>query len=318
VAVAAGSSFTTGQAGVMTSNWALPTKSVFWPATDDGVQNAPASAIKGLTWTSVITCENCHTAFNATGPHGSSANAGLDSAYPADYSMAMLTKKVTSGGTGYPGALFGTNAYSASGIAVGNASLLGGTPGARTAGTAFATANLKDGTAGSSAVICAKCHRLEQVVASGWSNNGVVQTYATVVGANTAHNSHHQDTTDGTAQCVSCHVGITHGWKAPRLLVDVPKYDGTPFVSENMVEEMGTIAGLNNHPLVGSDGWSQYSTGSGAANPTATTNTSLAGTVLWDESQCDACGDHYGNLHKAGQTDAAGIAAGAVPVRINF
>jgi hypothetical protein len=297
------------------SNWALPTKSVFWPAVDDGVQNAPATAIKGLTWTSTITCEQCHTAFTANGPHGSSANAGLDSNYPADYSMAMLSKKVTSGSS------FSTTntAFAASGIAVGNMSLLGGTPGARTAGTAFQAYNLKDGTTGSSAVICAKCHRLEQVVGAGnYAVNGVTQTWPTVIGANTAHNSHHQDTSDGTAQCVSCHVGITHGWKAPRLLVDVPKYDGTPFVSENMVEEMGTIAGLNNHPLVGSDGWSQYSTGSGASTTPTTTNTALAGTVLWDESQCDACGDHYGNLHKPAQTDAAGIAAGAVPVRINF
>jgi hypothetical protein len=312
VSVAPGTSFTLGQTGIVNSNWALPTKSVFWPAVNDGVQDAPSTAIKGLSWTSVITCENCHTAFNATGPHGSSANAGLDTNYPADYSMAMLSKKVTSDTTFD----FGVNRrYTASGIAVGTGAL-GGTLGARTAGTAWTTANLQDGTTGANAVICAKCHRLEQVVAAGWASNGVTMPYPVVVGANTAHNSHHQDTSDGTAQCVSCHVGITHGWKAPRLLVDIPTVEANPalaqFVSENKVEDMGSISALNNHPLIGADGYLPYGNGTMVTTP----NTSLAGTVLWDEQQCEACGDHAGNtivLNSGGQQSNT-----AVPVRINF
>jgi len=44
----------------------------------------------------------------------------------------------------------------------------------------------QNGTAGASAVICAKCHDLENVVAFG---DGRVGT----VGSNTGHNSHHQD-----------------------------------------------------------------------------------------------------------------------------
>jgi len=320
LSVPVGSTFTTGQVGVVNSNWDFPTASVFWPTTDDAAtltaQAAPAGAIRGLTASSVITCEDCHTSLVAAGPQGAAAaNFGLDSRFPADYSMAGLTKKVTSGSNvspTWPG-------FSTSGIyEAASASATRTTPLSRFA----AQASWTDG----SAVICAKCHRLE--TAKRPYNPGAGETsrtigtsgllYASTEGANTAHDSHHQDTTDGTAQCVSCHVAIPHGWKAPRLLVDVQKYEGTPYVSENAIEDMGTLAALNNHPRIDSTGFLPYSTSNGTANAAGSDyNIAHVGTVIWDESQCDACGDHYGNLGKAGQTDAAGIAAGAVPVRID-
>jgi hypothetical protein len=174
-------------------------------------------------------------------------------------------------------------------------------------------------------VICAKCHKLETALrpydpsvgetsrtpgTSGTTNTVVV------VGANTAHNSHHYDTKDGTDQCVSCHVAIPHGWTAPRLLVDVAKYEGTPYVSPNALEDMLTLAALNNHPIVPSSGLLPYvhSAGTVSSETTPTYDITRVGTVLWDESQCDACGDHFGNDVNHGGT---GKNSTAVPVRID-
>jgi hypothetical protein len=213
-----------------------------------------------------------------------------------------------------------SGAYSKSGIfEAASASSTRTTPVSR-----FNASNLwTDGTTGSTAVICAKCHKLETEIpaynpGAGETSRTVGksgQTWNVVVGANTAHNSHHQDTNDGTDQCVSCHVAIPHGWKAPRLLIDVPKYEGTDYVSENAIEDMGSIAALNNHPLVPASGQLAYSTGDGSsvAGLSSEYNVSLSGTVLWDESQCDACGDHYGQI----SNPSIGRADSAVPARIN-
>ena len=51
--------------------------------------------ITGLTATSVITCEDCHTGFTARRSARCSHNWGLDPNYPGDYSYAELTKYVT-------------------------------------------------------------------------------------------------------------------------------------------------------------------------------------------------------------------------------
>jgi hypothetical protein len=49
----------------------------------------------GYSWTSVVTCEDCHaglTAYEVAGPHGSNviANAGIDPAYPGSFETASL------------------------------------------------------------------------------------------------------------------------------------------------------------------------------------------------------------------------------------
>ena len=329
MSVAPGTSFTTGQTGTVTSNWDFPTTSVFWPAEDSTdatiAQAAPATAMRGLTSKSVITCQDCHTGLNAAGPHGAAQNWSLDANFSADYSMAGLTKKVTGtgsvGGNGLLDAAW--TGYSTSGIYEAAPATSGSTPASRFAYQA--------GWTSGNNVICAKCHRLETAFRAATALEGTNTlgtsglSYPSVEGANTAHDNHHQDTTDGTAQCVSCHVAIPHGWKAPRLLVDVLKYEGTPYVSENAIEDMGTLAALNNHPVIASTGFLPYSISSGTANAVGSDyNIAHVGTVLWDESQCDACGDHYGADGNRGLTTTSTPAAGstygngsAVPVRIN-
>ncbi|MCX8006827.1 MAG: NapC/NirT family cytochrome c, partial [Coriobacteriia bacterium] len=56
---------------------------------------------------------------------------------------------------------------------------------------------------GTPAVICAKCHDLNGPTGS-WSNS--------------VHQNH-QGSSRG--RCAYCHIKIPHGWKRPRLLVDV-------------------------------------------------------------------------------------------------
>ena len=58
---------------------------------------------------------------------------------------------------------------------------------------------------------------------------------------------------------------------------------------------MQALSGVNNHTLGGSNGtsgWQPYATGSGLAEPTL--NQAHNGVAYWDESQCQACGDHEG------------------------
>src|SRR5665648_941047 len=75
-------SITAGQVGTVTTTWSFPTANVFWASTD---ASAPATAMKGLTKDSVVTCQDCHTGLNAVGPHGAAQNWGIDPNYPRDY-----------------------------------------------------------------------------------------------------------------------------------------------------------------------------------------------------------------------------------------
>ena len=323
LSVPLGTAFTAGQTGVVNSTWNFPTLSVFWPSVDttgNVGQPAPAGAIKGLTANSVITCQDCHTGLNTGGPHGAAQNWGIDPAFPGDFSMAGLTKKVTAG------VAMPSGAFSPSGIMVAT----------NTTGTPLQnwqrTDKWANGTSGANAVICAKCHKLETALRGYIPANGETSRTVgtsgllsiTVEGANTAHDSHHQDNTDGSPQCVSCHVAIPHGWQAPRLLLDVENgtFAGTPYESANAIEAMGSIAALNNHLAVPSTGLLPYATGNGAPmDPAAGGSYNIAhvGTVLWDEGQCEACGDHYGNTVTSatpGQGAPYGNGNG-VPVRID-
>jgi len=228
--------------GTMTTTWELPTANVFWKSTD---ASAPATAIKGLSWSSVVTCQDCHTGLSASGPHGAAENWGIDRDYPGDYSMASLTKYVTANPGYYATDMSEPvrSAYlqplSVSGIAVRNSMDRYGngpdpTVGANVLETTTTLSGRKrvDGTKGASAVICAKCHDLENQVPL--VAGGPILATSPVTGSNTGHNSHHQDQTDGSDQCVSCHIAIPHGWKKPRLLVNTSA-DTAPYLDERML-----------------------------------------------------------------------------------
>jgi hypothetical protein len=320
--------YTEGQIATMTTAWDFPTVNVFW-ASDDA--SAPASAIKGLTKDDVITCQDCHTGLNVAGPHGAAQNWGLDPNYPGDYSYAELTKYVTanmayasannapfgswvilnaerfavplsvSGIAMFPGAA--THADITSSSVAATATVPGWVP------NVSALGNRTDGTQGPTAVICAKCHDLENY--NALSN--------IVEGANTAHDSHHQDQLDGSAQCVGCHIGVPHGWKMPRLLVDtdvdVAPYKDPQFVGTTRTASSGNntgntikltpgfgqgfngqgmqaLSGVNEHTLGGPGGTQPYNSGDGL--PTAAVNLGHVGTAYWSEPQCQACGIHMG------------------------
>ena len=139
------------------------------------------------------------------------------------------------------------------------------------------------------------------------------------VGSNTAHNSHHQDHADGSAQCVNCHVAVTHAWKRPRLLLNSDK-DTAPWRSPKQIGTSRTNNGVPMFKWNGSTWVSVVAGTAGAANrigmqslsavndhvaiknstdpnvfPAAGLNS--VGTddmVYWSEPACQACNDHNG------------------------
>ncbi|MGB4593595.1 MAG: cell wall-binding repeat-containing protein [Coriobacteriia bacterium] len=148
--------------------------------------------------------------------------------------------------------------------------------------------------------------------AQGWTQGAAgTKTAGTIGSSNTAHSSHHQDTNDGSAQCVGCHIGVPHGWKSPRLLVNsgwngAPNSIGAgviagasaPYRSPDLLgttrnngsipmnpvtgyNDMGmlTLSAVDNHNL-----WA----GAGVASPYNT------GAAYWSEPSCQACNDHAG------------------------
>ena len=167
-------------------------------------------------------------------------------------------------------------------------------------------------TSGNS-VICAKCHDLENFTTPGTttytidSRGGV----SNVSASNNAHSSHHQDQSDGSPQCVNCHVAIPHGWNAPRLLVDTD-VDKATYVSANQLGTTVTRStGLRNNGTVLSGGVYYGPSTIGAANPAGVAHPGfnghgmqslsgvdnhllVNGAAIWTEASCQACGDHAG------------------------
>jgi len=291
--------YSVGTTGVVQTTWNLPTANVFWGSEDP---SAPPTAKTGLNWDSVITCQDCHTGLNVAGPHGAAQNWGLDPNYPGDYSYAELTKYVTCNSQYVPTDMSEPNRtnyltpLSASGIAMRS-----------TLATAAPLITRTDGTKGASAVICAKCHDLEnrkRAYDPGQGETSLTvgtsgQLYDTVEGANTAHDSHHQDDVNGSAQCVNCHIGVPHGWKVPRLLVDTEE-DVAPYNDPDHLglmeggawsrEGMLSLSAINEHPLGAATGTDPYSARDGSA--VSTLNIAHIGYAYWNEGQCQACGDH--------------------------
>ena len=291
------SSLAAGQVGTLTTTWTFPTVNVFWSANDAA---APPTAIKALTKDSVVTCQDCHTGLNATGPHGAAQNWGIDPNYPGDYSYAELTKWVV---TNPAGIKVRSTLETMTAMPAANA----------TNPVTGDLATYYQGATGAHAVICAKCHDLENIgtgTAFGttslpyWDPIGKVATTtvtpfintAAVGAANTAHGSHHQDQADGSPQCVNCHIAIPHGWKAPRLLVNTGKGalgvpaeviagDAAPFLSPNA---LGTLRDG------GGTGAIQFNK-IGMLTLSATDQHTLTnGAAFWSEPSCQGCNIHLG------------------------
>lgn len=345
-------SVTIGQEGTVTTDWDFPTANVFW---ESGDASAPADAMF-LNKDSVVTCEDCHAGLAAAGPHGSSDNWGLDPDYPADYSMAELTKQVYN----YPSGIklrstltTATQSYTSgmtvicskchdlenyqSGTTTNNPlpmystgddpfdydgdtwdpiKLVTISRGATT--TAYYVWTRNDGTQVDPASITItgtpEAANMKwsstDAQAQAWSQGAAgTFTAATVGSSNTAHSSHHQDATDGSAQCVSCHLGVPHGWKRPRLLVNTG-WDGTP----NSIGA-GVIAGdpapYRDPDLLGSTRTNGGIRMSGGFNRmgmltlsavdnhglwagSSVTNQYQTGAAYWSEPSCQACNDHAG------------------------
>ncbi len=151
--------------------------------------------------------------------------------------------------------------------------------------------------------------------AQAWmQGNAGTKTAATIGSSNTAHSSHHQDTSDGSAQCVNCHIGVPHGWKRPRLLVNtgwtgaandigagVIAGDVAPYRSPDVLGTTRSAGGITMNPngyngmgmltLSGVDNHRLNASASGARNPSETYYT---GAAYWSEPSCQACNDHAG------------------------
>ncbi len=247
-----GSTLVDTNGDTVVTTWGVPTVDVFWGSND---ASAPASAMKGLTPNSMIHCEDCHTGSDvagAAGPHGSSVQWIIDPNYPGRYEQGVLSHS-------------GLAVKTASGIMTRKS----------VAATTTATTDLADGTTGAYAMICAKCHDLYNV------GTGLTGT------SNRAHGSHHYDRVDGSADCISCHVAIPHGWKRPRLLLD-SSVDVAPYKSPEIRGRIvsGQFVGIGMGPISAGDDHSLDASGS----------------VPWTEAKCIACGDEHegeGNLSAA-------------------
>ncbi|MDR3685503.1 MAG: hypothetical protein P4L93_00865 [Coriobacteriia bacterium] len=277
------------------STWATPTVNVFNPSAKDAQGNA-------LGWNSIVTCQDCHTGLNAAGPHGAAQNWGIDPNYPAPYNMAVNSHATESG----MAERSGTPTFTATQVSGPMADLTGFGNGANTASyrdSKLAAAGLADasnaGTA--NAVICAKCHKLfdfdNAYTAGNYTagSHGYGYVNATGIGnaSNTAHSSHHWDLNNGAADCVSCHVGLPHGWMRPRLLVN--SYNGPYTV---------TVAGVDTTATSVADPPPYLDSSARLMTPTTGTNliprgmgplstvdqhTLVNGGATWTEADCLAC-----------------------------
>lgn len=264
--------------GVVNTTWATPTVDTFWASND---ASASANAQKGHTWNDVITCKDCHTGLNAGGPHGQSDNWGIDPNFSQDWSYAELSKQIET----YPSGMKVRSDLTTHAQSYGDGGGYAST---------IASAGVKP-------IICAKCHDLENYI-----NPSVIASG--VAGGNVAHNSHHQDQTDGSPQCVNCHVYVPHGWKRPRLLVDTSR-DQAPYLSAN---HLGTSRTNNGVTMV--NGWNKMGEQSLSADDTHTIVTIASGATLvwWTEGGCDGCDEHGAGGLSAGGPNSGNGSNGSV------
>ena len=138
----------------------------------------------GYSWTTVVTCEDCHaglTAYEVAGPHGSNviANAGIDPAYPGSFESASLwggtyAKKLADGTT-YTVGPFAEGIAQWANTSADPEGLAGYqvvTPNMSNATTTTLVVGPASVTAGN--VICVKCHDLYDATKTtgfkGWAN----------------------------------------------------------------------------------------------------------------------------------------------------
>ena len=177
----------------VTTDWDFPSVNVFWAATDTA---APATAIKGLTKDSVVSCQDCHVGLNTVaGPHGAAEQFGIDPNYDYPFKYAIV-----GGPAGAVSATDGSLNYTAPGQTPKPGRFAAATPTTSTAGIPASASGIKariaanlgtvaapiksvnpadlmitnyenypdykgaeyiaDATSGQYAVICAKCHDL--------------------------------------------------------------------------------------------------------------------------------------------------------------
>ncbi len=293
----------------VTNTWATPTVNVFKPgATDDNGHQ--------LGWNSVVTCQDCHDVtdgIQATGPHGSTQSWAIDPAYPYPYTLAVNSHLTSSGIVARisTSTVYGTQINAAAGETAAQAQARE----ASAAGLADAsTANTQY------AVICAKCHQLFDLADAFSGPGGVLNgapgthgdNYNINTGvnndSNTAHASHHFDLNNGAADCVNCHVAIPHGWTRPRLLVNGV---GTPTTDPSLAATAtyNAVIGGTETTVTWTSDLAPYWAGRGVSLTSTSTLNALgmgpldasdqhslnaSGGVLWTESDCIACGEHFG------------------------
>ena len=290
----------------ITTNWDLPQKNVFWGATDP---DAPSTAIKGLSWTSVVTCQDCHTGLNAAGPHGAAQSWGIDPNYDYPYKYAVLGASKKSTAATSTSGIKALTTVSASGTL--NINLDAPVAEESTAGVA----GIQDGTSGPFAVICAKCHDLfnpppgygvnsTTTLDNGWSNAGP-DSYEGLHGAHaggTARNANDSGRWDGRSDCAACHIGVPHGWTRPRLLVNAytgpyplgGSWNGTAWVGYTAAQSVADPAPYNvfrgviipEQPLPGG-GFNTAGNGPNSALDDHSLN--AFGLPVWDEAACISC-----------------------------
>ena len=267
----------------ITQDWPLPTGGVFWsqvdaikadPTTDspdfifgNGTPGSGSSKVRtDVGWNSVVTCQDCHTGLSGlSGPQG--ANAGrltLDPNFPDDWKTAEITSfdptgmrsiATTAGSSNRFYRKLGSTIWPPEGTT--GSSVQNRVKGNINTSITVSEGGFYDETATSSngyssgavegRFICQKCHKLtspfQGVGLAGNSRGFRSNNYAYSGFSNEAHMEHHADTINGQANCISCHIGVPHGWKRPRLLVyesDPAPYKVDQFPLNSTIVAKGT------------------------------------------------------------------------------
>jgi len=276
----------------ITQDWPLPTGAVFWSQVDptkaDPTTDSPtfifgptvaAQINTEVGWGSVVTCQDCHTGLDSSmGPQGANmGEVGLDPAFPDDWKTAEITSFDPTGMRSIATTAGAPNRfYSKLGSRVWPPEGSSGTTNTTNVwknGALLATATIDEGgfyatTATSSngyssgaiegRYICQKCHKLaspfQGVSIEGNARGLRSNNFAYMGFSNEVHMEHHGDTINGQGNCISCHIGIPHGWKRPRLLVY--ESDPAPYKVDQLPLNSTVVANGISYPNAGN--WAYF------------------------------------------------------------